>query len=120
VQVITMTAARTSVSKRILGAILAASAMTGLIWALLAWSTTVTLSDGSVCATAFHYHPGFGYLSHGGELSDADRRAAADVCDRAGARPWHTGWVALRTGLSIAAVCGVGLVAVGRRRPRTM
>jgi hypothetical protein len=108
----------TAVLRYALAILLVASAVTGLTWAMLAWTTTVTISDGNVCASAFRYHPGSGYLPNGGEQSDAVRRAFADVCDQAGARSWHTGWVALLAGLGVGAACALGLVAVGRRRPR--
>jgi hypothetical protein len=97
--------------------VLVVAAVTGLSAAAFAWSTTVYDASGTECASAWHFHPGSGYLVHGGELTLAERQAFTAQCDPAGAGPWRTGWLALGTGGGIAVACAAVLVVTRQRPP---
>ena len=84
--------------------------------ALLSWGTTVYDSAGGRCATAFHYHPGSGYLPIGGEMTVAERRQIAEGCDEGGATAWRRGWVALWAGVAPGAACAAALIVLHLRR----
>lgn len=90
----------------------------GMSWAAVAWSTPVHDGAGNVCASAWHVHPGSGYLIKGGELSDEERLAITRECDPYGATPWRTGWLALGGGAAVAAACAAVLVVT--RRPESL
>ena len=95
--------------------VFAVSVLVGAGAAVGLWSTPTHDANGGRCASAWHFHPGSSPLVHGGEMSNEQRAQFSDECDADGARPWRAGWVALGIGVTVAAGCGVSLVATRRR-----
>ena len=100
------------------GFVLVAAAVTGLSVAAFSWSTTVADGTGTECGSTWHFHPGSGYLVHGGEMTVGERRAITDQCNPAGAGPWRTGWLALAAGSALVAASTAVLVATRRSAAR--
>jgi len=96
--------------------VLAIAVVIGVSWAAIAWSTPVYDGAGELCASAWHFHPGSGYLVKGGDLSDEQRTAITRECDPHGAGPWRTGWLALGGGVVVAAACTAVLVVTRGRQ----